>query len=92
MRGQASTIHELQAEAWGAKGQGNEILPYEEAQKTMNPKYLQEVVDYARSTHIREFDLWGAETWWDYKTKRNQPEMWEAVKKIVSGSSAQSQY
>jgi hypothetical protein len=49
----------------------------------MNPKQLEENINYARQTKIREFDLWGAEWWWHLK-QQGKNEMWYAVKKIVN--------
>ncbi len=74
-------IHELQAEAWGPKG--NEYLEYNEAMRSMNPKQFDENIAYARQTRIREFDLWGAEWWWHLKQQGNY-EMWNKAKDLIS--------
>ncbi|MBP9827229.1 beta-galactosidase, partial [Candidatus Saccharibacteria bacterium] len=73
-------IHELQAEAWGKVG--NQYLDYDEARKSMNPEKFRDNIAYARATHIKRFDLWGAEWWYWLKVKQNQPEMWEAVRSL----------
>ena len=86
--GQKIKIHELQAEAWGPVG--NEKLSYEESLKTMSPAYLDEILAFARSTKIKEFDLWGSEWWYDQKMRAGHPEMWEAVKKVIQESNAKS--
>ncbi len=72
------TIHELQGEAWGSKG--NEDLSWEEAQRSMNPDQLRDNLAYARSAQIKTMYLWGAEWWYWLKHSQNQPEMWEAVR------------
>lgn len=77
-------IHELQAEAWGPTG--NEKLSYEESTKSMNPRYFDEIISWARATNIKHFDLWGSEWWYDQKTRHGHSEMWEAVKKIIHDS------
>ncbi len=74
-------IHELQAEAWGPVG--NEKLSYEESLKSMNPTYLDEIIAFARSTKIKEFDLWGSEWWYDQKMRHGHSEMWQAIKKVI---------
>lgn len=73
-------IHELQAEAWGPVG--NEYLSWEEAQKSMNPTKLADNIAYARATHIRDFDLWGAE-WWYWLRGHGHPEMWQAAQTVI---------
>lgn len=77
-------IHELQAEAWGPTG--NEKLDYAEAVKSMNPRYLNDIINWARATKIKRFDLWGAEWWYDQKVRYNNPQMWNEVKKIIQQS------
>lgn len=72
------TIHELQGEAWGPKG--NEHLSWDEAQVSMNPDQLADNVAYARETHIKQFDLWGSEWWYWLKNTQNHPEMWDAAR------------
>ena len=81
LTGQKVRIHELQAEAWGKTG--NEYLPLSEQYKTMNPTQLRDNVQYARDTHIRHFDLWGAEWWYWLKVTKNQPALWEEVKSLL---------
>lgn len=82
--GQEIRIHELQAEAWGPTG--NEKLDYQEAQKSMNPQYLNDIINWARGTKIKRFDLWGAEWWYDQKVHHNNPQMWEAARAIIHES------
>ncbi len=79
--GQEIKIHELQAEAWGPKG--NEHLDYGETLKSMSPRQLEDNIKYARDTKIKNFDLWGSEWWWHLK-QTGHPEMWDEVKKLVN--------
>ncbi len=81
-RGTRVTIHELQGEAWGSKG--NEDLSWEEAQRSMNPNQLRDNLAYARETQINTMYLWGVEWWYWLKEKQNQPAMWEAVRSEIT--------
>ncbi len=72
-------IHELQAEVWGKVG--NENLSPQEAFSTMNPKILNENIEYARQSQIKSFDLWGSE-WWYWLKENGHPEMWNAVQTL----------
>lgn len=81
MTGQKVKIHELQAEAWGKTG--NEYLPLSEQYKTMNPAQLRDNIQYARDTHIRRIDLWGAEWWYWLKVAKGQSAMWNEVKILL---------
>jgi len=76
------TIHELQGEAWGSRG--NEELSWEEAQRSMSPKQLRDNLTYARQTQIKTMYLWGAEWWYWLKETQGKPEMWETVKNEVA--------
>lgn len=73
-------IHELQAEAWGPRG--NEYLSYEDTLKSMNPQQFRDNINYARETKIKNFDLWGSEWWWHLK-QTGHPEMWEEVRNLL---------
>jgi len=73
------TIHELQAEAWGPRG--NEALSYEESQKSMSLDQLKDNIAYARETNIKRFDLWGAEWWWAMK-QQGHPEYWDYIRSL----------
>ena len=81
-RGTRVTIHELQGEAWGSRG--NEELSWEEAQRSMNPEQLRDNLTYARQTQIKTMYLWGAEWWYWLKETQGRPEMWETVKAEVA--------
>lgn len=76
---QKTKVHELQAEPWGKVG--NEDLDYDSSMQTMNPKQLNENLEYARQTQIKRIDLWGSE-WWYAMRSKGHPEMWETIKSL----------
>lgn len=86
-RGTTVTIHELQGEAWGSKG--NEELSWEEARQSMNPDQLRDNIAYARETRIKKMYLWGTEWWYYLKVKQNNPQMWETAQSIIAESQNQ---
>lgn len=77
--GTTATIHELQGEAWGPRG--NEHLSYQEVQRSMSINQLKDNVAYARETNIRRFDLWGAE-WWYAMKQQGYPEYWDYIRSL----------
>lgn len=79
-RGHNSFIHELQAEAWAADGYDIRTAPVDELYKSLNPKRLRDRFEYGRATGMRTIDLWGVEWWYQMKTKRNAPELWNAAR------------
>lgn len=76
---QKTKVHELQSEPWGKVG--NEELDYGETLQTMNPRQLNENLEYARQTQIKRIDLWGSE-WWYAMRSKGHPEMWETIKNL----------
>lgn len=72
-------IHELQAEPWLAKA----ILdvPVNEQLKYMNPKILEDMLNFALKAKIRPIDLWGLE-WWYWLKEQGHPEIWQAIKTL----------
>ena len=71
---------ELQAEPWGPVLLYN--LPIEEQQKSMDPEKFKHNISFAKKTGLDTFYLWGTEWMYQMKTKYNQPEIWEEVKKL----------
>jgi Beta-galactosidase len=57
-----SFVHELQAEPWGSTDIKN-ITP-EEQDSLMSPKDVQDNIDYALKTGMKEVYLWGGEWWY----------------------------
>lgn len=78
--GRPVVIHELQAEPWGPDLVQN--LSLAEQDKTMNADRLVAIVDFAKSTGIKQMDLWGAEWWYWRKVKAGDPSVWEAARQI----------
>ncbi len=78
-------LSELQAEPWSQKGPLEETLA--EQYRSMNPEQFIENVQYARESGFSKIYIWGAEWWYWLKTQKNQPQMWEAAKKLWESSS-----
>lgn len=73
---------ELQAEPWCP----NSVMrtDIEEQQRTMSLDQFKSSVEFAKSTGIDTYYLWGAEWWYWMKTKQSHPEYWQEAKKIIS--------
>lgn len=76
-------IHELQAESWLPENRSMRTESIDELYKTMNPQRLEQRIDYAINTGMKSFDLWGVEWWYQLKTARNHPELWDTAKSEV---------
>jgi hypothetical protein len=75
-------VSELQAEPWGTAW-----LPHmsiEEQYKSMNPKKLEEIVEYTKRTKFSEAHLWGVEWWYWMKTVKNNDDMWEQARRVIT--------
>ncbi len=77
-------IHEIQTEAWLADGYSMENAPIEELYKSLSPERLADRMDYGVATGMRTIDLWGVEWWYQMKTQRNAPELWETAKEKLA--------
>jgi len=75
-------ISELQAEPWGPKWLDE--MSIEEQYKSMSPEKLRDITEYAKRTRFSEAYFWGAEWWYWLKTEKENSEMWEAAKEILS--------
>lgn len=73
-------IHELQTEAWLADGYSMKDAPISELYKSLNPKRLESRIDYGVGSGMRTIDLWGIEWWYQMKTQRGAPELWDTAK------------
>lgn len=71
---------ELQAEPW-VPGLISDFS-LQEQQKSMNLERLQKNIEFARSTGLKEFYLWGGEWWYWLKEKQNDPAIWLEMKKL----------
>lgn len=80
LTGKDLIIHELQAEAWTPASYNIKDAPISELYKSMNPERLKDRFKYGEATGMKRMDLWGVEWWYQMKTKRNAPELWETAK------------
>ena len=71
---------ELQAEPWPSKPIYG--VPLDEQLKTMNLEIFKQNIEYAKSTGLDKFYLWGVEWWYWMKTTQNQPQIWNEAKKL----------
>ena len=71
---------ELQAEPWGVNLLNDSSI--KEQEKTMNLEQFQKNIEFAKSTGLKEFYLWGGEWWFWMKEKQNKPEIWSEAKKL----------
>lgn len=73
-------IHELQTEAWLPPEYEMKTAPIEELYKTFSPEELPRRLQYGVDTGIRTIDIWGVEWWYQMKTLRDAPELWDSAK------------
>lgn len=76
-------IHELQTEAWLPESRGfsmNDIASIPEQNKSLDATRLQDRLDYAEATGLREVYVWGAEWWYWQKQTANKPDLWDTAK------------
>jgi hypothetical protein len=80
--GTQSIIHELQTESWLPENSGYDMrdAPLELLYDTFGPDMVAERIKYGVDTGIRTIDLWGVEWWYQLKTQRNAPELWDNAK------------
>lgn len=79
--GNDTIVHELQSEAWLPDGFDMQTAPITELYKSLNPKRLEDRINYGVATGMRRIDLWGVEWWYYMKQKRGAPELWDTAKK-----------
>lgn len=77
-------IHELQTEAWLPEGYSMENAPIEELYKSLSPERLHHRIQYGVATGMRTIDLWGVEWWYQMKTQRGAPELWNTAKDEIT--------
>jgi hypothetical protein len=84
--GRESIIHELQMESWLAEDLGYDMrdAPLVNLYDTFGPDMVESRLQYAVNTGIRDIDLWGVEWWYQLKTKRNAPEIWDTAKEELA--------
>ncbi|MCX6760108.1 MAG: beta-galactosidase [Candidatus Nealsonbacteria bacterium] len=71
---------ELQAEPWVPNQLYDSTV--EEEMKTMDFSQFKYNIEFAKSTGLDSFYLWGAEWWYQMKEKQNRPEFWDEAKKL----------
>ncbi len=88
LHGADTFIHELQAEPWGPKPTVE--LTLDEQFKTMDPEKFIDITNYAESTGMKEYYLWGGEWWYWLKIEKNDVSMWQTVKEKVRSTQIQN--
>ncbi len=83
-------IHELQTEAWLPDGYEMPTAPISELYKSMNPERLVDRFEYGEATGMREFYLWGVEWWYQMKTLRGEPGLWDTAKAEIQRIEAEN--
>jgi hypothetical protein len=82
--GKDMIIHELQAEPWTPNGLDINQISVKEMYKSMNPQRLKDRISYGEATGMHTIDLWGAEWWYYMLVKKNDPGVWNVVKKAIA--------
>lgn len=83
LTGKDLIIHELQTEAWLPESKGfkmNDIASIPEQNKSLDATRLQQRLDYAKDTGMREIYVWGVEWWYWQKEVANKPDLWNTAK------------
>jgi glycosyl hydrolase family 42 (putative beta-galactosidase) len=86
MTGRDMIIHELQAEAWGPRGQGLSEISLEEANKSFNAERFKHRVEFGKATGMREIYLWGAEYWYYRVVHENDDSLWNVAKEAFQNN------
>lgn len=86
LTGKDLIIHELQTEAWLPDNFDIKTAPISELYKSMNPERLHDRIKYGEGTGIKQIDLWGVEWWYQMKTKRGEPGLWQAAKEEIQSA------
>ncbi|MBT3355907.1 hypothetical protein HN784_00735 [bacterium] len=75
-------ISELQGEPWGPGW--IKTMPIEEQYKSMSPQKLVDIAEFARRTKFKETYVWGVEWWYMLKYQRENSDMIEAAKQVIT--------
>lgn len=86
--GQASIIHELQAEPWPPEGQFITQVSLAEQNKSFDAARLRSNVAFAKQTGIRHIDLWGAEYWYYRSVTLHDASVWNEAKRVFARQDA----
>jgi hypothetical protein len=82
--GRESIIHELQMESWLSDGKSMRNAEIDDLYGTFGPEDVATRLDYAKESGIRTIDMWGVEWWYQMKTLRDAPEIWNAAKEELA--------
>lgn len=74
-------ISELQAEPWLTPNNEVTQIPATQQAQSFRVEELQEVLNYASHTQIKEQYLWGVE-WWYWMKTQGHPEYWEFAQRL----------
>lgn len=81
--GTNTIVHELQTEAWAPTDMDMRSAPIDELYKSIWPERLERMLYYGEATGMKRMDVWGIEWWYQLKTKRGEPEMWDTAARVI---------
>lgn len=81
VHGSPTFIHELQTEPWGPEPTIS--MTSAQQDESMSPEIISNNVDFAKSTGIKRFYLWGGEWWYWRMIESNDKSPWDNVKQIL---------
>lgn len=82
LTGKESVLHELQLEPWGPRDINE--MTVEEQNKSMDATRVKRQLRFAQDAGFKTIDMWGGEWWYWKKTKTDNPEIWEIIKKEIN--------
>lgn len=85
--GRDMIVHELQAEAWGPKGQSLQDISIDEQNKSLNAQRFADRIEYGKATGMPEIYLWGGEYWYYRKQVLNDPSLWNVADQAFQDAS-----
>ncbi|MFT4532092.1 MAG: hypothetical protein ACI9T8_000100 [Candidatus Saccharimonadales bacterium] len=89
--GRESIVHELQMESWLPEDIGYDMrdAPLKDLYSTFGPDRVESRLQYAVDSGIKTIDMWGVEWWYQLKTQRDAPEIWDQVKETLADLDAE---
>lgn len=78
--GRDMRVAELQAEAWGPRGQSLTDISLDEQNKSLDAERLRDRFEYGRGTGMKRIDMWGAEYWYYRKQILKDPSLWDVAR------------
>lgn len=82
--GKGMMVHELQSEPWLPPNLSINSNTLGEQAKSINPKRLEDRINYTLATGMKTIELWGAEYWYWQKVAQNNPAYWQVVQQAIS--------